>query len=362
MSSEYPIEPVARAADPIGPGVHIGHVHLRTADTARVRAFYVDILGFDVIAEASDVPGWGTTGDILFVSAGGYHHHLAFNTWKSKDGGRRRTATRASTTSRSPTPLVGSSQTPTAASSRPTGRSAHRSPTRRTTRSTARPRRQHARADVGPADGVVAADAGRAPRARSRRGSRPRRPPARARLSVGAPPDRGDSHRGEERLRESADGRGNAGVRAGARARSSRCRARELGGRQTCCAGIAPVRRPQAAAPRPRRGRRPAHRREGHAGRQRSRLPDGPPRPQAANPRRRGSARSGRRDGEPRGGSLRVRLAGGHVVDRDEHRRPDARRVEPAHGPGGSRRSSRRPTAVRSRRAAAGARARPVRG
>jgi catechol 2,3-dioxygenase len=39
-----------------------------------------------VIFEARDVPGWGTTGDILFVSAGGYHHHLGFNTWKSKDG------------------------------------------------------------------------------------------------------------------------------------------------------------------------------------------------------------------------------------------------------------------------------------
>jgi catechol 2,3-dioxygenase len=72
--------------DRIDPGVHIGHVHLRTADIGRVRAFYVDVLGFDVVAEARDVPGWGTTGDILFVSAGGYHHHLGFNTWKSKDG------------------------------------------------------------------------------------------------------------------------------------------------------------------------------------------------------------------------------------------------------------------------------------
>ncbi len=73
-------------SDRIDPGVHIGHVHLRTADIDRVRAFYVDVLGFDVVAEARDVPGWGTTGDILFVSAGGYHHHLGFNTWKSKDG------------------------------------------------------------------------------------------------------------------------------------------------------------------------------------------------------------------------------------------------------------------------------------
>jgi catechol 2,3-dioxygenase len=75
-----------RALRPIDAGVRIGHVHLRTADIDRVRAFYVDVLGFDVIAEERDVPGWGTTGDILFVSAGGYHHHLGFNTWKSADG------------------------------------------------------------------------------------------------------------------------------------------------------------------------------------------------------------------------------------------------------------------------------------
>jgi catechol 2,3-dioxygenase len=81
-----PYEPMLRAERPIDPNVRIGHVHLRTADIDRVRAFYVDLLGFDVIFEARDVPGWGTTGDILFVSAGGYHHHLGFNTWKSAGG------------------------------------------------------------------------------------------------------------------------------------------------------------------------------------------------------------------------------------------------------------------------------------
>jgi catechol 2,3-dioxygenase len=81
-----PLVPVARAANPIDPGTRIGHVHLRTSDIDRVRGFYVDVLGFDVITEARDVPGWGTTGDILFVSAGGYHHHLGFNTWKSAGG------------------------------------------------------------------------------------------------------------------------------------------------------------------------------------------------------------------------------------------------------------------------------------
>jgi catechol 2,3-dioxygenase len=81
-----PIEPVQRSPRPIDPGVRIGHVHLRTSDIDRIRHFYVDVLGFDVVAEAKDVPGWGTTGDILFVAAGGYHHHLGFNTWKSGGG------------------------------------------------------------------------------------------------------------------------------------------------------------------------------------------------------------------------------------------------------------------------------------
>jgi catechol 2,3-dioxygenase len=80
------IVPSAPAPRPIDPGVTIGHVHLRTADIDRVRAFYVDVLGFDVVLEARGVPGWGTTGDILFVAAGGYHHHLGFNTWKSAGG------------------------------------------------------------------------------------------------------------------------------------------------------------------------------------------------------------------------------------------------------------------------------------
>src|SRR5690242_20630358 len=86
-SAEGTVAPIARSPRPIDPGVTIGHVHLRTADIDRVRGFYVDLLGFDVVAEARDVPGWGTTGDILFVSAGGYHHHLGFNTWKSAGGG-----------------------------------------------------------------------------------------------------------------------------------------------------------------------------------------------------------------------------------------------------------------------------------
>jgi catechol 2,3-dioxygenase len=87
LTAQGGLTPRAAAPDPIDPGVSIGHVHLRTADIDRVREFYVGVLGFDVVSEHRDVPGWGTTGDILFLSAGGYHHHLGFNTWKSGGGG-----------------------------------------------------------------------------------------------------------------------------------------------------------------------------------------------------------------------------------------------------------------------------------
>jgi len=76
--------------DPITPGARIGHVHLRTADIDRVRAFYVDILGFDIVMEGRGVLGWaadaGRRGDFLFLAAGGYHHQLGFNTWRSAGG------------------------------------------------------------------------------------------------------------------------------------------------------------------------------------------------------------------------------------------------------------------------------------
>ncbi len=69
--------PEARSARPIDPGVDIGHVHLKSADLDRVRQFYVDVLGFDVVFQRRDM---------LFVSAGGYHHTLGFNTWESRGG------------------------------------------------------------------------------------------------------------------------------------------------------------------------------------------------------------------------------------------------------------------------------------
>jgi catechol 2,3-dioxygenase len=61
------------------PGTTMGHVHLQVADIADAEAFYHGVLGFDVTTRA--YPG------ALFVSAGGYHHHLGLNTWHSAGAG-----------------------------------------------------------------------------------------------------------------------------------------------------------------------------------------------------------------------------------------------------------------------------------
>ncbi|MGO1182485.1 MAG: VOC family protein [Micrococcaceae bacterium] len=60
----------------------IGHVHLQVGDVATAEKFYVDVLGFDKTA--------GLGNQALFVSAGGYHHHMAMNTWNSTGAGPRR--------------------------------------------------------------------------------------------------------------------------------------------------------------------------------------------------------------------------------------------------------------------------------
>jgi catechol 2,3-dioxygenase len=59
-------------------GTRIGHVHLQVADVRAGEAFYYGLLGFDVTVRT--YPG------ALFVSAGGYHHHLGLNTWNSAGG------------------------------------------------------------------------------------------------------------------------------------------------------------------------------------------------------------------------------------------------------------------------------------
>ncbi|PZF57784.1 VOC family protein [Curtobacterium sp. MCSS17_008] len=62
----------------------VGHVHLSVGDVATAKAFYVDRLGFATTAAMGD--------QALFVSAGGYHHHMAMNTWDSRGAGRRQQA------------------------------------------------------------------------------------------------------------------------------------------------------------------------------------------------------------------------------------------------------------------------------
>ncbi len=54
-------------------GTRIGHVHLNVGNLSAAEAFYCGALGFDVMVRG--YPG------ALFVSAGGYHHHVGLNTW-----------------------------------------------------------------------------------------------------------------------------------------------------------------------------------------------------------------------------------------------------------------------------------------
>jgi catechol 2,3-dioxygenase len=60
----------------------VGHVHLQVGDVHSAQEFYVGTLGFEKTA------GWH--GQALFVSAGGYHHHMAMNVWNSRGAGPRR--------------------------------------------------------------------------------------------------------------------------------------------------------------------------------------------------------------------------------------------------------------------------------
>ena len=62
----------------------VGHVHLSVGSIPAAEDFYVKMLGFEKTLN------WG--GAALFVSAGGYHHHMAMNTWRSKGAGKRQLA------------------------------------------------------------------------------------------------------------------------------------------------------------------------------------------------------------------------------------------------------------------------------
>lgn len=56
----------------------IGHVHLKVADLERAKGFYCGLLGFEVMQHYGN--------QAIFISAGGYHHHIGLNTWYSKNG------------------------------------------------------------------------------------------------------------------------------------------------------------------------------------------------------------------------------------------------------------------------------------
>jgi catechol 2,3-dioxygenase len=71
----------AAIADPIIGGAKVGHVHLQVGDIESARDFYITNLGFEKTVE---IPG-----SALFVSAGGYHHHMAMNVWHSRGAGKR---------------------------------------------------------------------------------------------------------------------------------------------------------------------------------------------------------------------------------------------------------------------------------
>jgi catechol 2,3-dioxygenase len=61
----------------VNPETRIGHVHLKVANIERALGFYRDVLGFEVTQWYGD--------EAVFLSAGGYHHHIGLNTWMSRN-------------------------------------------------------------------------------------------------------------------------------------------------------------------------------------------------------------------------------------------------------------------------------------
>ena len=59
------------------PGTRIGHVHLKVANIERALGFYRDLLGFEITQWYGE--------DAVFLSAGGYLHHIGLNTWAGRD-------------------------------------------------------------------------------------------------------------------------------------------------------------------------------------------------------------------------------------------------------------------------------------
>ncbi|WP_199231195.1 VOC family protein [Falsiroseomonas bella] len=70
---EAPMEKPAAIA-----GIRIGHVHLKVAELERALAFWRDLIGLEVQQRMG--------AQAVFLSADGYHHHIALNTWESAGG------------------------------------------------------------------------------------------------------------------------------------------------------------------------------------------------------------------------------------------------------------------------------------
>lgn len=66
---------------PVSEEKKVGHVHLSVGSVETAEEFYVKMLGFEKTLD------WN--GQALFVSVGGYHHHMAMNVWRSRGAGKR---------------------------------------------------------------------------------------------------------------------------------------------------------------------------------------------------------------------------------------------------------------------------------
>jgi catechol 2,3-dioxygenase len=75
LASEVVGTPKEHEAMPAG--TRMGHVHLQVGDLAAAKQFYCDVVGFEQTAGR---------GGAMFVSAGGYHHHVGLNVWHSRHG------------------------------------------------------------------------------------------------------------------------------------------------------------------------------------------------------------------------------------------------------------------------------------